>query len=64
MPTISTDRLSEKLHLLVESAIYIIFLQYIPVIFQVASLLVALTYPGHIVIYAPRDLLPCRCDVS
>ncbi|TDB45681.1 hypothetical protein C5468_20155 [Photorhabdus luminescens subsp. mexicana] len=34
----------------------------IPVIFQVASLLAALTHPGHIVIYAPGDSLPCRRD--
>ncbi|PQQ25527.1 hypothetical protein C6H66_12060 [Photorhabdus hindustanensis] len=33
---------------------------HIPVIFQVASLLAALTHPGHIVIYAPGDSLP-RC---
>ncbi|RAX06872.1 hypothetical protein [Photorhabdus bodei] len=33
---------------------------YIPVIFQVASLLAALAYPGHIVRYAPGDSLPCR----
>ncbi|NRN29599.1 hypothetical protein [Photorhabdus heterorhabditis] len=31
---------------------------FIPVIFQVASLLAALTHPGHIVIYAPGDSLP------
>ncbi|WP_339374799.1 hypothetical protein [Photorhabdus australis] len=37
---------------------------YIPVIFQVASLLAALTHPGHIVIYAPGDSLPCRRDAS
>ncbi|WP_167405257.1 hypothetical protein [Photorhabdus bodei] len=37
---------------------------YIPVIFQVASLLAALTHPGHIVIYAPGDSLPCRRDPS
>ncbi|NRN28293.1 hypothetical protein [Photorhabdus heterorhabditis] len=41
----------------------------IPVIFQVASLLAALTHPGHsvlydIVIYAPGDSLPCRRDPS
>ncbi|NRN28239.1 hypothetical protein [Photorhabdus heterorhabditis] len=36
----------------------------IPVIFQVASLLAALTHPGHRVIYAPGDSLPCRRDVS
>ncbi|NRN26911.1 hypothetical protein [Photorhabdus heterorhabditis] len=41
----------------------------IPVIFQVASLLAALTYPGHIVIYdiviyAPGDSLPYRLDAS
>ncbi|WP_339374734.1 hypothetical protein [Photorhabdus australis] len=36
----------------------------IPVIFQVASLLAALTHPGHIVIYAPGDSLPCRLDPS
>ncbi|RAX08721.1 hypothetical protein CKY02_18490 [Photorhabdus bodei] len=36
----------------------------IPVILQVASLLAALTHPGHIVIYAPGDLLPCRRDAS
>ncbi len=36
----------------------------IPVIFQVASLLAALTHPGHIVIYAPGDSLPCRRDAS
>ncbi|NRN28769.1 hypothetical protein [Photorhabdus heterorhabditis] len=47
---------------------------YIPVIFQTASLLAALTHPGHIVlydivlydivIYAPGDSLPCRRDAS
>ncbi|WP_275658193.1 hypothetical protein [Photorhabdus bodei] len=37
---------------------------YIPVIFQVASLLAALTHPGHIVCYAPGDSLPCRRDPS
>ncbi|MCE1631228.1 hypothetical protein LWT39_22675, partial [Enterobacter hormaechei] len=37
---------------------------YIPVIFQVASLLAALSHPGHIVIYAPGDSLPCRRDAS
>ncbi|NRN28923.1 hypothetical protein [Photorhabdus heterorhabditis] len=46
----------------------------IAVIFQVASLLAALTHPGHrviydiviydIVIYAPGDSLPCRRDAS
>ncbi|MEK9498817.1 hypothetical protein V2H77_20615 [Photorhabdus sp. P32] len=37
---------------------------YIPVIFHVASLLAALTHPGHIVLYAPGDSLPCRLDAS
>ncbi|RAX10573.1 hypothetical protein CKY10_06905 [Photorhabdus sp. HUG-39] len=37
---------------------------YIPVIFQVASVLAALAHPGHIVIYAPGDSLPCRRDAS
>ncbi|WP_157835549.1 hypothetical protein [Photorhabdus australis] len=37
---------------------------YVPVIFQVASLLAALTHPGHIVIYAPGDSLPGRRDAS
>ncbi|KOY60412.1 hypothetical protein AM629_19575 [Photorhabdus heterorhabditis] len=46
-----------------------IHLTIIPVIFQVASLLAALTHPGHrvlydIVIYAPGDSLPCRRDAS
>ncbi|MBS9434141.1 hypothetical protein C6H64_13475 [Photorhabdus luminescens] len=36
----------------------------IPVIFQVASLLAALTHPGHIVSYAPGDSFPCRRDAS
>ncbi|AXG40853.1 hypothetical protein CKY12_05385 [Photorhabdus sp. S12-55] len=36
----------------------------IPVIFQVASLLAALSHPGHIVIYAPGDSFPCRRDPS
>ncbi|TDB55988.1 hypothetical protein C5468_01880 [Photorhabdus luminescens subsp. mexicana] len=36
----------------------------IPVIFQVASLLAALTHPSHIVIYAPGDSFPCRRDAS
>ncbi|WP_323839700.1 hypothetical protein [Photorhabdus africana] len=36
----------------------------IPVIFQVASLLAALTHPGYIVRYAPGDSLPCRRDAS
>ncbi|WP_176414614.1 hypothetical protein [Photorhabdus luminescens] len=35
---------------------------FIPVIFQVASLLAALTHPGHIVIYVTGDSLPCRRD--
>ncbi|OCA53310.1 hypothetical protein [Photorhabdus namnaonensis] len=38
--------------------------EFIPVIFQVASLLAALTHPGHIVLYAPGDSLPCRRDPS
>ncbi|NHB98942.1 hypothetical protein C5470_22690 [Photorhabdus stackebrandtii] len=37
---------------------------FIPVIFQVASLLAALAHPGHIVCYAPGDSLPCRRDAS
>ncbi|MBS9423172.1 hypothetical protein EAE90_05465 [Photorhabdus caribbeanensis] len=36
----------------------------IPVIFQAASLLAALTHPGNIVCYAPGDSLPCRRDPS
>ncbi|NHB92642.1 hypothetical protein C5469_10970 [Photorhabdus cinerea] len=32
----------------------------IPVIFQVASLLAAFTYPSHIVIYTLGDSFPCR----
>ncbi|RAX00799.1 hypothetical protein CKY04_05595 [Photorhabdus sp. S8-52] len=36
----------------------------IPVIFQAASLLAALTHPGHIVCYAPGDSLLCRRDTS
>ncbi len=38
--------------------------KYIPVIFQAASLLAALSHPGHIVIYAPGDSLPCRRDAT
>ncbi|MBS9426287.1 hypothetical protein EAE90_22330 [Photorhabdus caribbeanensis] len=37
---------------------------HIPVIFQVASLLAALTHPGNRVTYAPGDSLPCRRDAS
>ncbi|WP_275658223.1 hypothetical protein [Photorhabdus bodei] len=37
---------------------------FIPVIFQVASLLAALIHRGHIVIYAPGDSLPYRRDPS
>ncbi|OWO81988.1 hypothetical protein B5C26_10235 [Photorhabdus luminescens] len=33
---------------------------FIPVIFQVASLLAAFTHPSHIVIYAPGDSFTCR----
>ncbi|WP_369293945.1 hypothetical protein [Photorhabdus africana] len=40
------------------------FIISIPVIFQVDSLLAALTHPGHIVTYAPGDSLPCRRDES
>ncbi len=39
-------------------------LLYIPVIFQVASLLAAFVHPSHIVSYAPGDSLPCRRDAS
>ncbi|NHB59983.1 hypothetical protein [Photorhabdus laumondii] len=42
---------------------YFLFL-FIPVIFQVTSLLAALAHPGHIVTYAPGDSLPCRRDAS
>ncbi|OTA16279.1 hypothetical protein Xvie_02049 [Xenorhabdus vietnamensis] len=35
---------------------------FIPFVFQVASLLAEFIHPGHIVIYALRDLLPCRRD--
>ncbi|TDB60363.1 hypothetical protein C5467_07490 [Photorhabdus khanii subsp. guanajuatensis] len=42
----------------------VLTVRYIPVIFQVASLLAALAHPGHIVIYAPGDSLPCRRDAS
>ncbi len=38
--------------------------EFIPVIFQVASLLAALTHRGHIVTYAPGDSLPFRRDAS
>ncbi len=37
---------------------------FIPVIFQVASLLAALAHPSHIVCYAPGDSLSCRRDAS
>ncbi|CAQ82884.1 conserved hypothetical protein [Photorhabdus asymbiotica] len=39
-------------------------ISFIPVIFQVASLLAALSHPGHIVSYAPGDSLPGRRDAS
>ncbi|AXG44268.1 hypothetical protein C5472_01550 [Photorhabdus sp. RW14-46] len=38
--------------------------KYILVIFQVASLLAALSHPGYIVRYAPGDSLLCRRDAS
>ncbi|WP_339374760.1 hypothetical protein [Photorhabdus australis] len=37
-----------------------LLIKFIPVIFQVASLLASLTHPGHIVIYAPGDAFSCR----
>ncbi|WP_188093370.1 hypothetical protein [Photorhabdus heterorhabditis] len=53
---------------------YKVNFRFIPVIFQVASLLAALTHPGHrvlydivlydIVLYAPGDSLPGRRDTS
>ncbi|RAW93590.1 hypothetical protein CKY01_01315 [Photorhabdus laumondii subsp. clarkei] len=49
--------------IMVQSLMLYLF-HYIPVIFQVASLLAALAHPGHIVIYAPGDSLPCRRDAS
>ncbi|WP_176414584.1 hypothetical protein [Photorhabdus luminescens] len=49
---------------LIVIALYPLSTRYLPVIFQVASLLVALTQPGHIVSYAPGDSLPCRRDAS
>ncbi|SFU95220.1 hypothetical protein SAMN05421784_1551 [Xenorhabdus koppenhoeferi] len=33
-------------------------------VFQTASLLAALAHSGHIVIYAPGDLLSCRRDAT
>ncbi|AYA40826.1 hypothetical protein D3790_10570 [Xenorhabdus nematophila] len=33
-------------------------------VFQTASLLAAFAHPGHIVIYAPGDLLSCRRDAT
>ncbi|NRN28068.1 hypothetical protein [Photorhabdus heterorhabditis] len=54
--------------------LYVYTRHLLPVIFQVASLLAALTHTGHmvlydivlynIVIYAPGDSLPCRRDPS
>ncbi len=38
--------------------------EFIPVIFQVASLLAALAHPGYIVTYAPGDSLSGRRDIS
>ncbi|WP_205068463.1 hypothetical protein [Photorhabdus bodei] len=35
-----------------------------PSSFKLPSLLAALTHPGHIVIYAPGDSLPCRRNAS
>ncbi|RAX11986.1 hypothetical protein CKY10_01845 [Photorhabdus sp. HUG-39] len=46
------------------SLVFLPFHKFIPVIFQVASLLAALTHPGHIVIYAPGDSCPCCRDAS
>ncbi|PHM66465.1 hypothetical protein Xsto_01068 [Xenorhabdus stockiae] len=37
---------------------------FIHVVFQAASLLAAFAHPSHIVIYAPRGLLPCRRDAA
>ncbi|AXG41551.1 hypothetical protein PluDJC_04070 [Photorhabdus laumondii subsp. laumondii] len=42
----------------------LIEMRYILVIFQVASLLAALSHPSHIVRYAPGDSRPCRRDAS
>ncbi|RAW93492.1 hypothetical protein CKY01_00755 [Photorhabdus laumondii subsp. clarkei] len=57
--------------LIYENCVGIIFIYYlyhtdsdIPVIFQIASLLAALAHPGHIVLYAPGDSLPCCRDAS
>ncbi len=33
-------------------------------VFDIGRLLVAFTYPGHIVSYAPGDSFPCRRDAS
>ncbi|RAX13681.1 hypothetical protein [Photorhabdus bodei] len=49
---------------LVIVSLHVIVCSFIPVILQVVSLLAALTHPGHIVIYAPGDSLPCRRDAS
>ncbi|RAW96690.1 hypothetical protein CKY04_14655 [Photorhabdus sp. S8-52] len=57
---ISYDCISIKMEILLSTREIV----FIPVIFQVASLLAALTHPGHIVIYAPGDSLPCRRDAS
>ncbi len=60
-PVPKIDIISEDNSLFLFSISYPI---YIPVILQVASLLAALTHPGHIVTYAPGDSLPCRRDAS
>ncbi|RAX09662.1 hypothetical protein CKY10_10875 [Photorhabdus sp. HUG-39] len=54
----------EQFTYIYEDSLHFLYGRYIPVIFQVASLLAALTHPGHIVIYAPGDSLPCRRDAS
>ncbi|RAX08097.1 hypothetical protein CKY02_19530 [Photorhabdus bodei] len=60
------SRLISKPHFFASEVYYQskILVRYIPVIFQVASLLAALTHPGLIVIYAPGDSLLCRRDAS
>ncbi|AXG44258.1 hypothetical protein C5472_01490 [Photorhabdus sp. RW14-46] len=59
-----TGLIFQKRFCTIWSYIIPIKIYFIPVILQVASLLAALAHPGHIVIYAPGDSLPCRRDAS
>ncbi|NDK94858.1 hypothetical protein GPY57_11515 [Photorhabdus laumondii subsp. laumondii] len=53
-----------RIHSLAYWPIIVVYIRHLSSCLFVGCMLAALSHPGHIVIYTPGDLLPCRRDAS